>query len=65
MTMEIISTFVNSAVDFTTSAIVLILSIFALLAVWKWLIGLCIKFVHWLCPTLSKHKQNGASNKEA
>lgn len=64
MTMDVIATFINKAADFTSSAIVLILCIFALAAVWKWLIGLCIKFIHWLCPGLTKHKQNDSSNKE-
>ena len=65
MTMDIINTFINQAIEFTLSAVVLILCIFALVAVWKWLIGLCIKFIHWLCPGLTKHKQNDSSNKGA
>lgn len=64
MTMDIINTFINQAIEFTLSAVVLILCIFALVAVWKWLIGLCIKFIHWLYPGLKKHKQNDSSNKE-
>lgn len=64
MTMDIINTFINEAIEFTLSAVVLILCIFALAATWKWLIGLCIKFIHWLCPELKKHKQNDSSNKE-
>ena len=63
MTMDVIATFINKAADFTSSAIVLILCIFALAATWKWLIGLGIKFIQWLCPGLTNHKKNDSSNK--
>ena len=63
MTMDIINTFINQAIEFTLSAVILILCIFALAATWKWLIGLGIKFIQWLCPGLTNHKKNDSSNK--
>ena len=52
MSMELLNQFMNDAVDFTFTAIVLALTLFALAAIWKWLIGVSIRFVHWLCPGL-------------
>ena len=63
MTMNIINTFINGAIEFTLSAVVLILCIFALVATWKWLIGLGIKLIQWLFPGLTVHKKNDSSNK--
>lgn len=65
MTMNIINTFINGAIEFTLSAVVLILCIFALAATWKWLIGLGIKLIQWLFPGLTVHKKNNSSNKRA
>ena len=65
MTMNIINTFINRAIEFTLSAVVLILCIFALAATWKWLIGLGIKLIQWLFPGLTVHKKNDSSNKRA
>ena len=65
MTMNIINTFINGAIEFTLSAVVLILCIFALVATWKWLIGLGIKLIQWLFPGLTVHKKNNSSNKRA
>ncbi len=58
MTMEMVNTFINVAIEFTLASVVLMLCIFALVAIWKWLIGLGIKFIHWLCPGLTNHKKN-------
>ena len=58
MTMDMVNTFINAAIEFTLASVVLILCIFALAATWKWLIGLGIKFIHWLCPGLTNHKKN-------
>lgn len=58
MTMEMINAFINAAIEFTLASVVLMLCIFALAATWKWLIGLGIKFIHWLCPGLTNHKKN-------
>lgn len=57
MTMEMVNAFINNAIEFTLAAIVLILCVFALAATWKWIIGLGIKFIHWLCPGLNNHKK--------
>ena len=65
MTMNIINTFINRAIEFTLSAVVLILCIFALAATWKWLIGLGIKLIQWIFPGLTVHKKNDSSNKRA
>lgn len=65
MTMEMVNTFINAAIEFTLASVVLMLCVFALAATWKWLIGLGAKFVHWLCPGLTKHKNNDSSNKRA
>lgn len=64
MTMDLISTFISKAIDFTVSAFALILFILALITVWKWLIGICIKFFHMLCPGKNKPKQNDSTNKK-
>ena len=45
MSMELLNQFMNDAVDFTFTAIVLALTLFALAAIWKWLIGVSIRFV--------------------
>ena len=58
MSMELLNQFMNDAVDFTFTAIVLALTLFALAAIWKWLIGVSIRFVHWLCPGLVRKKKN-------
>lgn len=58
MTMEMVNTFINAAIEFTLASVVLMLCIFALAATWKRLIGLGIKFIHWLCPGLTNHKKN-------
>ena len=58
MTMEMVNTFINAAIEFTLASVVLMLCIFALAATCKWLIGLGIKFIHWLCPGLTNHKKN-------
>ena len=63
MTMDLISTFISKAIDFTVSAFALVLFILALITVWKWLIGICIKFLHMLCPRKDQPKQNDSSNK--
>lgn len=65
MTMNIINTFINGAIEFTLSAVVLILCIFALVATWKWLIGLGIKLIQWIFPGPTVHKKNDSSNKRA
>ena len=46
MSMELLNQFINDAVNFTFTAIVLALTLFALAAIWKWLIGVSIRFVH-------------------
>lgn len=46
MSMELLNQFMNDAVNFTFTAIVLALTLFALAAIWKWLIGVSIRFVH-------------------
>ena len=58
MTMEMVNTFINAAIEFTLASVVLMLCIFALAATWKWLIGLGSIFIHWLCPWLTNHKKN-------
>ena len=62
MSMELLNQFMNDAVDFTFTAIVLALTLFALAAIWKWLIGVSIRFVHWLCPGLVRKKKNNSSD---
>lgn len=62
MTMELVNQFMNDAVNFTLTAIVLALTLFALAAIWKWLIGVTIRFVHWLCPGLAKKRTNNSSD---
>ncbi len=57
MTIEMINTFINGAIEFTLTSVVLTLCIFALVATWKWLIGLAIKFIQWLFPGLANHKK--------
>lgn len=63
MTMDMISTFISKAIDFTVSAFALVLFILALITVWKWLIGICIKFFRILYPGKNKTKQNDSTNK--
>ena len=62
MSMELLNQFMNDAVNFTFTAIVLALTLFALAAIWKWLIGVSIRFVHWLCPGLVRKKKNNSSD---
>lgn len=62
MRMELLNQFMNDAVNFTFTAIVLALTLFALAATWKWLIGVSIRFVHWLCPGLVMKKKNNSSD---
>lgn len=62
MSMELLNQFMNDAVNFTFTAIVLALTLFALAAIWKWLIEVSIRFVHWLCPGLVK-KNNSSDSK--
>ena len=61
MSMELLNQFMNDAVNFTFTAIVLALTLFALAAIWKCLIGVSIRFVHWLCPGLARKKKNNSS----
>ena len=63
MNIELVSQFLNDAVNFTFTAIVLALTLFALVAIWKWLIGVSIHFVHWLCPGLLRKKKNSSDSK--
>ncbi len=62
MSMETVNQFINGAVDFTFASIVIALSFFALAAIWKWLIGICIRFIHWLFPGLEQKKKDHSSN---
>ena len=62
MNMELLNQFMNDAVNFTFTAIVLVLTLFALAAIWKWLIGVSIRFAHWLCPGLVRKKKNNSSD---
>lgn len=62
MSMELVNDFINGAVNFTFGAIVIALSLFALAAIWKWLIGTCIRFIHWLFPGLLKPKKNDSTD---
>lgn len=57
MTMNMVNTLVDNAIEFTLASVVLTLCVFALVATWKWLIGLAIKFFYWLFPGLTAHKK--------
>lgn len=57
MTMNMVNTLVDNAIEFTLASVVLTLCVFALVATWKWLIGLAIKFIYWLFPGLTAHKK--------
>ena len=62
MNMELLNQYMNDAVNFTFTAIVLALTLFALVAIWKWLIGVSICFVHWIYPGLVRKKKNKSSD---
>ena len=62
MNMELLNQFMNDAVNFTFTAIVLALTLFALAAIWQWLIGVSIRFVHWLCQGLVRKKKKNSSD---
>ena len=62
MSMELLNQFMNDAVNFTFTAIVLALTLIALAAIWRRLIGVSIRFEHWLCPWLARKKKNNSSD---
>lgn len=64
MTMDMVNAFVGAAIDFTLAAVVLTLCIFALAATWKWLIGLGLRFLQWLCPGLTKKSRKDSRNRD-
>lgn len=56
MTMEMINQLIDASIRGTLLGITIFFWCCGLLAIWKWLLGLAKKLVHWLCPNLFKKK---------
>lgn len=58
MTMELVNTLIDASIRGTLLGITMFFWGCALIAVWKWLLGLAKRFFHRLCPNFRKNKSD-------
>ena len=56
MTMEYLNQLIDASLRGTLIGITLFCWGFSLVAIWKWILNITKKFLHWAFPSLFKHK---------